>query len=81
MQGQSPTNDQDHVNKLGTKPTNRGDKMTTEILALDIGYGYTKGLTARAPAIVSSLVGPAEAIRFESDVILENGKGIALEVN
>jgi len=53
----------------------------TEILAIDIGYGYTKGLTARGRVLIPSLVGPAEAIRFESDVIAENGKGIALEVN
>lgn len=53
----------------------------TEILAVDIGYGYTKGLTARGRVLIPSLVGPAEAIRFESDIIPENGKGIALEVN
>lgn len=55
--------------------------MTTEILALDIGYGWTKGLTAKSKTLIASLIGPAEAIRFESDVIPENGKGIALEVN
>lgn len=53
----------------------------TEVLALDIGYGYTKGLTNRARALIPSMVGPAEAIRFESDVMAENGRGIALEVN
>jgi len=53
----------------------------TEVLAIDIGYGYTKAMTARTQTLIPSMVGPAEAIRFESDVIAENGKGIALEVN
>jgi plasmid segregation protein ParM len=52
-----------------------------EVLALDIGYGYTKGMTAKKQGCVASLVGPAEAIRYESDVHPENGKGIVLEVN
>jgi len=51
------------------------------ILAIDIGYGYTKALALGAqPFLVASLVGPAEAIRFESDVIEENGNGIAVKV-
>ena len=53
----------------------------TEILAIDIGYGYTKAMTGRGRAIIPSIVGPAEAIRFESDVIPENGDGIAVEVD
>lgn len=53
----------------------------TEILAVDIGFGYSKGMTAKARTCIASLVGPAEDIRFESDVIAENGQGIALEVN
>jgi len=53
----------------------------TEVLALDIGFGYTKAMTRRGQTILPSLVGPAEAIRFESDVVAANGKGIALEVN
>lgn len=53
----------------------------TEILALDIGYGYTKALTQRGQVIIPSLVGPAENIRFESDIIPENGHGIALDVD
>jgi plasmid segregation protein ParM len=54
----------------------------TEILALDIGYGYTKALTPRGhPVVIPSLVGPAELIRYESDIITENGHGIALEVD
>lgn len=52
-----------------------------EILALDIGYGYTKALTLRGQVMIPSLVGPAENIRFESDIIAANGHGIALEVN
>jgi len=52
-----------------------------EVLAVDIGYGWSKGLTLHAqPALIPSLVGPAEAIRYESDVILANGHGIAVEV-
>jgi len=53
----------------------------TEILALDIGYGFTKGMTQRDQVLIPSLVGPAETIRFESDVIEANGQGIALEVD
>lgn len=53
----------------------------TELLAIDIGYGWTKGLTAKDSTLIASLVGPAEAIRFESDVLAVNGQGIALEVN
>jgi plasmid segregation protein ParM len=52
----------------------------TEVLAVDIGYGYTKAMSPRGQVIVPSLVGPAETIRFESDIITLNGKGIALEV-
>lgn len=52
-----------------------------EVLAVDIGYGWTKGMTQRGQVLVSSMVGPAEDIRFESDVVAENGHGIALEVN
>ena len=55
--------------------------MTTEVLALDIGYGYTKAMTNRAQFFTASLVGPAETIRFESDVIAANGRGITLEVD
>ena len=51
--------------------------MTT-ILSVDIGYGYTKGMTPRKQTIFPSLVGPAEIIRFESDIITTNGHGIAL---
>jgi plasmid segregation protein ParM len=53
----------------------------TEILAVDIGYGYTKGLTSRKKIITASMVGPAEQIRFESDVIKANGHNITVEVD
>lgn len=53
----------------------------TEVLALDIGYGFTKGQTVKGQVIIPSMVGPAEAIRYESDVIAANGHGIALEVD
>lgn len=53
----------------------------TEILAIDIGYGYTKAATRRGRVIIPSIVGPAEAIRYESDVVTENGDGIAVEVD
>ena len=52
----------------------------TEVLAIDIGYGFTKGLTKRGQVLIPSMVGPAEAIRYESDVIEANGHGIALDV-
>ena len=51
------------------------------ILAIDEGHGYTKALTPRGQVLLLSLVGPAEAIRFESDVAETNGKGIAVEVD
>lgn len=50
-------------------------------LALDTGFGWTKGQTTSGQVIFPSLVGPAEAIRFESDVIAANGHGIAVEVD
>jgi len=53
--------------------------MTT-VLGLDIGYGYTKGMTTRGQTVIPSLVGPAEAIRYESDVVEENGHGVAVQV-
>jgi len=52
----------------------------TEVLALDIGYGWTKGMTRRGQMIVPSLVGPAEAIRYESDLIAANGHGLSVNV-
>lgn len=53
----------------------------TEILALDIGYGYSKAMTTKGQSCIPSLVGPAEAIRYESDIHPKNGKGVVLEVN
>ena len=53
----------------------------TEVLAIDTGFGYTKAMTNRAQVIIPSLVGPAEAIRFESDVIAANGHGITVKVD
>jgi plasmid segregation protein ParM len=52
----------------------------TEILAIDIGFGWTKAVTARNRLLLPSLVGPAETIRFQSDVV-ENSRGIAVEVD
>jgi len=53
----------------------------TEVLAVDIGYGWSKALTLHGQALIPSLVGPSEAIRYESDVIPANGHGIAVEVD
>ena len=36
----------------------------TEILAIDIGFGWTKVVAIRNRLLLPSLVGPAEAIRF-----------------
>jgi plasmid segregation protein ParM len=55
--------------------------MMTEVLAVDIGFGWSKALTLHGQALIPSLVGPAEAIRYESDVIPANGHGIAVEVD
>ena len=52
-----------------------------KVLGIDIGYGYTKGLTNRGRVLIPSMVGPTEAIRFESDILTANGKGIALEAD
>jgi plasmid segregation protein ParM len=51
------------------------------VLAIDVGYGYTKAMTSKARMIVPSIVGPAERIRFESDVVVTKGQGIALEAD
>jgi hypothetical protein len=52
----------------------------TEIFAIDIGFGWTKVVTIRNRLLLPSLVGPAESIRFQSDVV-ENSQGIAVEVD
>jgi plasmid segregation protein ParM len=51
----------------------------TEILAIDIGFGWTKVVTIRNRLLLPSLVGPAESIRFQSD-ITDNKNGIAVTV-
>ncbi len=50
-----------------------------DILAVDIGYGYTKGMTSRGQVILPSVVGSAEAIRFDMD--LTASRGVILEVD
>ena len=52
----------------------------TNVLAVDIGYGYTKGMTPKTQVLFPSIVGPAEKVRFETDVIVTDGQSIALEV-
>jgi len=53
-----------------------------QLLAIDFGYGYTKALTpGEKPFLVASTVGAEETIRFESDVISENGGGITVKVD
>lgn len=52
----------------------------TELLAIDIGFGWTKVVTVRNRLLLPSLVGPAETIRFQSDVV-DNSRGIAVEVD
>jgi plasmid segregation protein ParM len=51
----------------------------TDILALDIGYGYTKAMTAQGKTMLLSQVGAAEDIRFESDLASSQGVVIALD--
>ncbi|RLC79501.1 MAG: hypothetical protein DRJ03_23395 [Chloroflexi bacterium] len=53
----------------------------TEILAVDIGYGFTKAVMPKTKTIIYSIVGPAEQIRFESDVVASNGHGITVKVD
>ncbi len=53
----------------------------TEILAIDMGYGFTKAVTPKTQAIIHSIVGAAEHIRFESDVVASNGHGITVKVD
>lgn len=56
--------------------------MRKQVMGLDIGYGYTKAIAQETGSIViPSTIGPAERIRFEDDLISENGNGIALEVD
>jgi len=50
------------------------------VLAIDMGYGFTKGLTAHKNTIFRSMVGPAEQIRFESDLHRANGSAIVVQV-
>lgn len=45
----------------------------TELLALDVGHGFTKGKTADKQVIVPSVVGPAEQIRFDSGLARDGG--------
>lgn len=53
-----------------------------QLLAIDIGYGYTKAMTqGKRPFLVASTVGAEETIRFESDIISENGAGITIKVD
>jgi len=52
--------------------------VSTKIIGLDIGYGYTKAVTSTAEVVFPSVVGQAERIRYESDLISENGRGIHL---
>jgi plasmid segregation protein ParM len=55
-----------------------GRNVSTTIIGLDIGYGYTKAVTSTAEVVFPSVVGQAERIRYESDLISENGRGIHL---
>jgi hypothetical protein len=53
-----------------------------QLLAIDIGYGYTKALApGQKPFLVASTVGAEEAIRYESSVISTNGTGITVKVD
>jgi PRTRC genetic system protein D len=52
----------------------------TEILALDTGFGWSKGLTRRRHGLIPSLVGPAETIRFNTG-LSRNGHARAVEVD
>lgn len=53
-----------------------------EILALDIGYGYTKGaIFGKRAVVIPSLVGAYERIDFESTIIRKKGSGIAIEID
>jgi len=51
------------------------------ITAIDFGYGFTKGKTTHRQTIMRSTVGPAELIRFESDLHRANGSAITVQVN
>lgn len=54
--------------------------MKTQILTVDIGYGWTKGLAPdKSPFICSSLVSPARDIRYKSG--LADSGGIIVSVN
>jgi len=54
----------------------------TSILAVDMGYGYTKAVADTSQRFITpSLVGPSESIRFESDVVKANGSAIEVHVD
>jgi plasmid segregation protein ParM len=52
--------------------------VSTTIIGLDIGYGYTKAVTSTAEVAFPSVVGQAERIRYQSDLMSENKLGIHL---
>jgi len=45
----------------------------TELLALDVGHGFTKGKTADKVTVIPSVVGPAEQVRFDSGLARDGG--------
>ncbi len=54
---------------------------TTTILSIDIDYSYTKALTpGTTPFLAPSLAGPAKTIRYESNVVAQNSKGITVKL-
>lgn len=57
--------------------------MTEErtVLAIDIGYGWTKALRQGGKFILRSVVGPAEEIRFEGNPISDNSRGVTVKVD
>ncbi len=52
------------------------------ILAADIGYGFTKAMVrGKKPLVILSVVGPAERIRFDEEIVAGDSTGISVKVD
>jgi plasmid segregation protein ParM len=51
------------------------------VVALDIGYGYTKAVWGSQHVVYPSLVGPAVQVKYNTDLGRSNGHGLTLAFN
>lgn len=51
------------------------------VIGLDVGYGYTKGVGAgRPPSVTPSVIGPAVDVKYYNDLI-GNGRGLEIKID